>query len=319
MTRTKLLLTITIAALAHIGCTQNKQNSTQTPMTVTKEQYNSISKGVKKYPSNPTYSLQVNAIMCTYEIFVNGMPAFFSFTPGNTAGEQSIDIPQYILRSGKQKIQIKVYPKAIEAGVLEPAISPQAVFTVRVVHFEYGKTPMNEVQVASIKLPQQTHPVPMYEWSGEFDAQVPYTLKGWSQGQDLSKEDPHALQQEVLTATERYRNAFEKKDVPTIASMIYEREKEVAQALYLVSGEQGSYDHGWENLEQQTKELLQMKPIDGYEMRLFADNRVVALVKNTGRFRDFPVVYGSRENNKLRFYAIYFFRPKAGAPLEIIR
>ena len=43
---------------------------------------------VKMYDYNPIYLLKVNAAFCTYEIFINDMLADFSFTTGNTAGEQ---------------------------------------------------------------------------------------------------------------------------------------------------------------------------------------------------------------------------------------
>jgi len=78
---------------------------------VTKEQYNTISKEIKTFDYNPTYQIRFTAADCSYEIYVNDMLASFSFTTGNTAGEQNVDIPQYILTSGKQEIKIKLFPK----------------------------------------------------------------------------------------------------------------------------------------------------------------------------------------------------------------
>ncbi|OKS86982.1 hypothetical protein [Mucilaginibacter polytrichastri] len=288
-------------------------------MKITKEEYNSISKSVKTFSYNPTYSLRVNRVACTYEIFVNDMLVDFSFETGNSAGEQTAGFAQYILRSGKQKIRVRVYPKAIKPGELETALSPDADLSVRVVHFEFGKgKPADAPQVYVAKLPKLTDKLPYFEWTGEFIADVPYTLKGWSDGVDLSKEDHRALEKEVLEASERYKKAFEQKDVPTIANMIYNREKEVAQAYFFVSGKEGNYDHGWEKLEQETKNTTKMNPIAGYSMHFFGDGKVVSLLQNKGENRDFPAIYGETADQE-NFYGLLFYRPKAGAALEVIR
>ena len=114
------------------------------------EKIKNIYKEVKRYDYNPTYQLKVNANLCTYEIYVNDVLVDFSFTTGQTAGEQNIDIPQYILKSGKQTIRYKIYPKAIQDGVLEEMLDPNAKFTMRIVHGEYYKESFDSFTITKI-------------------------------------------------------------------------------------------------------------------------------------------------------------------------
>jgi hypothetical protein len=301
------------------GQQQQKEGSSKLAVKITKEEYNSISKSVKTFSYNPTYFLRVSRISCTYEIFVNDMLVDFSFETGNSAGEQTAGFAQYILKSGKQKIKVKVYPKAMQAGKLESTLSPDADLSVQVVHFEFSKGRTSDApQAYAAKLPKLSYKLPYFEWTGEFIADVPYALKGWSDGVDLSKENQQGIEKEVLEACERYKKAFEQKDVSTIANMIYNREKEIAQAYFFVPGKESNYDHGWEKLEQETKNTVKMNPITGYSMRFFGDGKVVALLQNSGENRDFPVLFGETADQE-NFYGLLFYRPKPGARLEVIR
>ncbi len=103
-------IAIFLIAIVNTACGQNPSNS-NAMNPVTKEQYNAISKEIKTFDYNPTYQVRFTAINCTYEIYVNDMLATFSFTTGNSAGEQHADIPQYILGSGVQQIKNKTLSK----------------------------------------------------------------------------------------------------------------------------------------------------------------------------------------------------------------
>jgi hypothetical protein len=169
-----------------------------------------------------------------------------------------------------------------------------------------------------MKLPKVEQEVPYIELKGEFEAIVPYELEGWSKGMDLSKEDPKKLEEEVLEKYNQYRTAFANKDIATIATMIYKREKEIAQAYYFVSGQNKSYDNGWEELEQDCNELIEMKPIEDYEMKITGNGKLVSLLKTNAKHKNFSAVSGTT-GKKVRFYGLTLYRPAPGAPLEVIR
>ncbi|MEZ2442783.1 hypothetical protein AB6805_13760 [Chitinophaga sp. RCC_12] len=308
--------TFFLAAILNTACGQQENNDQLKP--VTKEQYNAISKEIKTFDYNPTYQIRFTRVHCTYEIYVNDMLANFSFTTGNSAGELQVDIPQYILESGPQEVKVKVYPKAIEDGKLEQGLSSDAVFNGRVVHGEYGKTDWDSfTQVATLKVPVVVGK-PFVEYKVSFEAQVPYVLAGWKAGVDLGKENKTTLTKEVLEVYTRFVNASKHKDIGKIASSIYNREKEVAQAFFFKSGEAKSYDNGWEKLKEEADNMVSIKIADKAGLRYFAGSKVVALLQQNGEDRDFPAITAETKEDYV-YYAFYLFRPKPGAPLEIIR
>lgn len=307
MNRKNLFLTILLMGIIKIACGQ-----------ISKEQYNAISKEVKIFDYNPTYQLRFTAINCTYEVYVNDMLASFSFTTGNSAGEQHVDIPQYILTSGPQQIKVKVYPKAIEDGKLAGSLGTGSTFAGRIVHGQYEVTDFDSfTEVINFKIPPSVGK-PGAEINLSFSAKVPYNLKGWTGGMNLSKEDKARLMKEALGVYERFATAYKNKNIEAVASMIYNREKEVAQAFFFKSGEAKSYDHGWENLSDEAKSLESIKVVTGAELRYFAGGQVVALLIPNGEDRDFPAIQ-AETNEGYTYYALYLYRPNAGAPLEIIR
>jgi hypothetical protein len=207
------------------------------------EKVKNIYKEVKKYDYNPIYQLKVNTNLCTYEIFINDMLVYYSFTTGRTAGEQNIDIPQYILKSGLQSVRLKVYPKAIQNGVLEKWIDKDADFSIRIVHGEYYTMKFEDFkEVLKMKLPKIDANLPFIELKGEFIAEVPYVLEGWSKGMDLTKEDPKKLEEEVLGRMKELADLYRNKDVEGLAKEQYNRTREVDQSMYLNTKEYTGMD-----------------------------------------------------------------------------
>ena len=299
--------------LGSTACGQTASNINK----VTKAQYNNISKEVKTYPYNPTYCLRLLTAACTYEIYINDVLVDHNFNTGNATG--IVPFPELICKSGKQKIRIQIYPSAVEDGELSLTLVDGAKFDAEIFHEDYANH--KETSVMKLSLPSNTKPdgLPYFELNSEFDAKVPYVLQGWSDAVDLRKEEPKRLVAEILGIYERYRVAYEHSDVSVIVSMIYDREKATAQALYLTSGKANSYDNGWEELEREVASIKAMQPINDYTLRYFGDGRVVALLKTSGRLRDFSAIYGETNDEKLTFYGLFLYRPKPGAPLEVIR
>ncbi len=103
-------------------------------------------------------------------------------------------------------------------------------------HGEYGVTDFDSfTEVISFKVPASRGKTSTV-LKVAFDAQVPYTLKGWKTGTDLGREDKAELTKEVLKVYKRFANACKNRDIATVASMIYKREKKVAQAFFFKSG-----------------------------------------------------------------------------------
>lgn len=72
----------------------------------------------------------------------------------------------------------------------------------------------------------------IFEFKGSFDAEVPYRVKGWKNSKDLSKENQDKLLEEAATAYNDFRNVLIRKDVNAYASLMYDKEVELAKAFY---------------------------------------------------------------------------------------
>ena len=50
---------------------------------------------------------------------------------------------------------------------------------------------------------------PYYEYTFEFEAEVPYELEGWTKGQDLTKLDQKLLEKKALEFHNTYQKIYE--------------------------------------------------------------------------------------------------------------
>ena len=63
-----------------------------------------------------------------------------------------------------------------------------------------------------------------------------------------------------------------------------------------------------------------MYPIENYKIKFYGDGKIVALER--GDVLGYPSLIGSYkegDRNKSNWFYLYFHRPKAGGPLEVIR
>jgi len=156
------------------------------------------------------------------------------------------------------------------------------------------------------------------EYKISFEAKVPYNIQGWAGGIDLRKENREQLFKEVKGIYQQFLEAYQTKDIGKIATMIYDREKEVAQAFFYKSDERGSYDRGWEKLTEEAEKIVTIKVAEDAELKFLAEGKVVTLLIAKGKERDFPAIEAETEKSYV-YYGLYLFRPSAGAPLKIIR
>jgi hypothetical protein len=298
------------------SCAQNTKNQ-ENRSAEYRDKIKNIYKEVKTYDYNPTYQLAFDANLCTYELYINDVLVNFSFTPGRTAGEQNIDIPQFILKSGKQTVRFKVYPRAIKNGILENMVDKNADFSIRILHGEYPKIKYeNFKEVFRMKLPKVTIDVPYIELKGEFEAVVPYELEGWSKGMDLSKEDPKKLEEEVLGRLKEIASLYETKDIEGLAREHYKRVKEVDQSMYNNTKENSAE---WEKLMQESlNESIKTEVLEG-KIKIMGEGKIVTILVDKGSLLNESIILNRIEGGYSDYFDQYFYRPASGAKLEVIR
>lgn len=283
-----------------------------------KEKYLNSYKLVKKYDYNPRFILDFNSYNCTYEILVNDMPAYSDFGSGNQGGAVWPISPN-ILKSGKQTITIRVFPKVDDDDKMDSfLLAKNCGLEVKVMSGDEEKEkPKEYKQLFYYKMPEiNLDNVPYLEFKGVFEASVPYQLKGWSQSQDLRKEDKAKLTREVLNFYNQYRKLMADGNMNAVAEQIYTRELETEQAYF--QNKPADATETWNRFDQIKAYHLEMLPLEHYELRFFGDGRVVGLFRTDDELRGESALAGITDN-KYKIYNLLLHKPAGSDQLQVIR
>ncbi|PAM95160.1 hypothetical protein B4N84_07715 [Flavobacterium sp. IR1] len=301
------------------GCAQNTKKQ-ENMSTEYRDKIKNNYKNVKSYDYNPIYQIRFDKYNCPIEFYINDVLVEYLPDSGKSAGEQHLEIPQYILKSGIQTISVKIYPLLDKSKKLEKFVSKNVELKVRVVYGDYKKDLKNGAknfkEVLSVELPKIDHDVPFIEFSREFTATVPYELQGWSKGVDLSEEKPEELEKEVNERLKEIADLYQNKDIEGLAKEHYNRVKEIDQSLYFTTKENSA---SWESeLQEALNESKSIELLSG-KMKLMANGRLVTILVSEGAFRNQSLIRSRVEGGYSDFYPQYFYRPSPGAKLEVIR
>lgn len=187
---------------------------------------------------------------------------------------------------------------------------------MRIVHGEYYKTKFEDfIEDYNVKLSKVDEDLPFVERKGEFMATVPYELEGWSNGKDLSKEDPKKLEEEVMGRMKEIADLYQNKDIEGLAREQYKRMQEVDQSYYFHTKEKS--EELLVELQESLNESKKTELLEG-KMKLMANGKLVTILIDKGVFFNDGIIR-TDIGDSYAFYPQYFYRPSPGAKLEIIR
>jgi hypothetical protein len=279
-----------------------------------------IYKEVKKYDYNPIYQLRYEKFSCPLELYVNDVFVIYLSGSGKSAGEQHIEIPQYILKSGIQTIRFKIYPLMDQNKRMENFVSKDVKLKLRVFYGDYEKELKNGAknfkEVFSFELPQIDHDLPFIEFKREFTATVPYELEGWSKGVDLNEEDPEKLEKEVKERIKEIADLYQNKNIEGLAKEQYNRSKEIEQSFYMNKKEKS--EELINELQEGLNESIKTEVLEG-KLKIMANGKLVTILVNDGPFKNESTIRSKIEGGYSDFFPHYFYRPRPGAKLEVIR
>ena len=272
----------------------------------------------KQYEKNPDYSLQVFSSNCTFALRVNDVVVFKYMEP--LGGFTSlIPLNGNILASGKQEITVQIMPKPGEAQ-----LSKYATFKIEVRLYKDVDDPVLEYEPVlsyELKVPEEGMPATIFK--DIFMAEVPYTLEGWKNSKDLSKEKN--IGEEVYQFYKEFQTVIKNKDENKMFELIKKREKEIAQAFYFTEA------NAKERLDF-FKELINTseKAVSFEEARLnfYGNGRIVNLEMPNGssalQFEVRPEEEEKVEGVEVEEYgplsfSLMLHKPKGSDKLEIIR
>ena len=222
-----------------------------------------------------TYGISLS-MRVPYELYINDIKADFHYVGANSG----VDMNPYILKNGKYKVKLRIFPafkagkKLIEFDDIEKSnISFDSYIRNKETNeiLNYNSIPL------PIVAPKEDVPYFEQEWDVEL-TELPYELEGWSKGQDLRKWDKKELEKKVV--------AYYQK----LWKMLNDGDGERFMKLWEKADDENAiYDYDTEIDEANKSEIADIKkhcvnrmiPLEDYEMKLYAEGRLVCLERKT--------------------------------------
>ncbi|PKB41921.1 hypothetical protein AX016_0075 [Cellulophaga sp. RHA19] len=283
--------------------------------------------------NDEAYNANIRIGACSYEVLINDMRVdyFFGRLNGTTSG--SIPINPYILKTGWQTWTIRVYPEWKDRSYFDTnGISEGALVELQINKYKYKPNgdveTLYESEKFERKQPEGDYDAkfpdagkPYVEYKGKFYAEVPYELEGWSNSQDLSKEDKDELFEELLIEYNTYRDLITNKELPEIARNIHKMKEERAIAKSNSNEELQeiitNFIDGWGH-------DMTMYPIEKVALKMYGNGKVIALERtdimgHTPLIGSYLLEKDGEKYNKAVVISLHFHRPKGSSKLEVIR
>ena len=255
---------------------QNKQEHSNVKEigNVPKENVDSY---VYKNESRPVYYAKYGNRGCLFELWIN-LKLTDELTRPRTIGETSIT------NENPFRLEIGYIDFAIEAN--EDEIRPwNVVFTL-----------------PSVEVPDEG--LPYIELTGEFEATVPYQIKGCSDCIDLRTLPD--IEERVVKEYQYVRELIALKKIKELKEYFTERDYEAGVALYESSNDIDNYwnQHVKQRLEMFTKDELQ--PIEDYRLVFSGNGRSVSLRSKKKKGKPSALLFIKQEdgNPNFKFYCI---------------
>ena len=325
---TKFVLTLLLTA-SLISCAQESKNKTMT----TQQRIEYFSDKVNKFEKEPLYQLDIQSVF-NFRVLVNGNPVYSNFD--KIPGVARVNINSSILKSGKQTIEIELYPGYDNSGVQRQFLSNGENFVLKVEKTGWNKdgSLMTPEEVAEFRNDDKDidySQLAEYKTNISFNASVPYTLSGWENGEDLSKLNQKELEAKVVAFYKNMAKAFKEKDYDYLNTMFLNADNEWYQAEYFpkdviakfqstkgrkaksVSTTRAGSDAYSQNIY----------PIENYVMKFYGNNRMVRLEPKEGFNRGESLLgYDDIDKtgmNRKTFIDMVLYIPKGTQSLQIIR
>ena len=194
-----------------------------------------------------------------------------------------ININQAVLKSGTYQFRIKLFSSNEE--LRKGGIQPDTFQFLKVGLVKYQKIAVGEgaeegtyQYLYSYPIPNLEKPVPYYEIKGKFTIDLPYELNGWSNGQDLRKWDKDKLKKKVIAYYKKLWEILNKGDVDQWQKLVKKSQEETAFFNY--SDKEYLNKYIKEEKEEIIKDKGMMAALEDYEMKIYADGRLVCLERS---------------------------------------
>lgn len=282
MSKYRKCLQFILLGISLIACSQSKneimQNSNINANNIVEE----ITKQIKHYPSEKQYTFTYNNHLCYFEILVNDMPSFKEYDEAQTGSAFLIN--DAIFKSGKQKVTYKVYPASSEV------LPDNTDLKLTLSSYDQKNKSADDVTYMEYSIPKNEKKVTenysnytfsgagktFYEGSFDINVEVPYANQSpFEKAQDLRKMNKKELEIKLVKEYNKVRSIYQSKDKDQVARLLFDKLKNQMVAEYASPEKvKAAWNEAGEIVFNSDIEIL---PIEKYQIRFFADGRLVAL------------------------------------------
>lgn len=212
-------------------------------------------------------------------VYVNDIKASELNMPLGTA----IDLNPYVLKNGKCKIKLQIFPLFRRGDTL---VTVENIMRCNLFFGSYIRNKETDEILnykADVALPivAPTIDVPYFEQEWEVEiTDLPYELEGWSKGQDLRKWDKKELEKKVVAFHQKIRKILNDGNSEEWMKLIQKRFDEVCIFDYL---SEKRIEKDLEEIKEDVEEYSKgtMIPLEDYELKLYAEGKLVTLERKT--------------------------------------
>ena len=260
-------------------------------------------------------------------VYVNDIKASELNMPLGTA----IDLNPYVLKNGKCKIKLQIFPLFRRGDTLvtvENIMRCNLFFGSYIRNKETDEILNYKADVAlPIVAPKEDVPYFEQEWDVEL-TELPYELEGWSKGQDLRKWDKKELEKKVVAYYQKLWHILNNGEGERWTKLTQKRINETAIFYYESEEEnQKAIKNNQQNIVKYCTNM--MIPLEDYEMKLYAEGKLVCLERKT-HTREFnnkspldikgwsPLILKGKKSGA-GYYNVLLYLPQGSNEFVIIR
>ena len=210
-------------------------------------------------------------------VYVNDIKASELNMPLGTA----IDLNPYVLKNGKCKIKLQIFPLFRRGDTLvtvENIMRCNLFFGSYIRNKETNEILNYKADVAlPIVAPKEDVPYFEQEWDVEL-TELPYELEGWSKGQDLRKWDKKELEKKVVAYYQKLWHILNNGEGERYMDLWKQADQELMFYDY-----ETDYDSIYKEETEEIKKNCtdNMIYLEDYEMKLYAEGKLVCLERKT--------------------------------------
>ncbi|MCS4162973.1 hypothetical protein [Sphingobacterium sp. BIGb0116] len=291
---------------------------------------------IKHFDKEPHYGANISTSNCSFEILINDVPVIkYKDNSGGSLSGSYFPLNWDIIQKGPQKITIRLSPGFNQnTKSMHSSLMKNSGVQILIKKSFIGKDGSwsDEEEVTTYTTPQKIEEGKevstfdgqnFFEDSFTFDAEVPYKINILDNAEVLfakDKDQLQALEIEVVAKYNEIRGIYMKGTKDDLANVVYEKEKRLAQQMYLSSEEiKNNWDKEYQFRTDEDLEFFDLKPIEKYKMTFYAHGKLVCLEKINN---EKSALWGGfkRKDKGLgttTYIQLYLYRPKNSKELQV--